>query len=35
MTVDDYWKIEVNSKYRKISNASSSSIDLTRKGYIA
>jgi hypothetical protein len=35
MTVDDYWKIEVNSKYRKISNASSGSIDLTRKGYIA
>ncbi len=35
MGLDDYWKIEVNSKYRKISNASSSSIDLTRKGYIA
>ncbi len=33
MTQDDYWEIEVYSAERKISNAQSGAIDLTRQGY--
>jgi len=33
MTADDSWEIEVASEDRKITNAQSSSIDLTRRGY--
>ena len=33
MTQDDYWEIEVYSGERKISNAQTGAIDLTRKGY--
>ena len=33
MTQNDQWEIEVYSKHRKITNAESSAIQLTRKGY--
>ena len=33
MTADDYWEIEVSSASRKITNAQSNAIDLTRRGY--
>ena len=32
-TTPDQWEIEVNSKTRKITNAGSSAIELTRTGY--
>ena len=33
MTQNDYWEIEVASASREITNAQSSAIDLTRRGY--
>ena len=33
MTQNDQWEIEVNSKTRKVTNAGSSAIELTRTGY--
>ena len=33
MTEDDQWEIEVNSKTRKVTNAASSAIELTRTGF--